>query len=242
MKNPGFLSAEWRYLAMINYQIDADILLPFVPTGTEIDTWNDKTFVSMVGFMFLKTKVLNLSIPFHTEFEEVNLRFYVRRQDANGWRRGVVFIKELVPKRAIAGVARFVYNEKYQALPMRHVLQQRLEAQNTQVTAEYGWKVKGRWNKLSVKTSGPLQPIMDGSEEEFIAEHYWGYSSQRDGGCVEYQVEHPRWQVWQVKDSLLDCDVTTLYGPQFVSALGSTPSSAFLADGSAVVVRQGHRI
>lgn len=242
MARPLFLSAEWRYLAMINYEIEPELLLPLVPTGTELDTWNGKTFASMVGFLFLNTRLLGLPIPFHTNFEEVNLRFYVRRRGPEGWRRGVVFVKELVPKVAIAAVAQLVYNENYQALPMRHTLEQRLETASTGVTAEYGWRVKGRWNRLRVQTGGPLLPMTAGSEAEFIAEHYWGYAAQRDGGCVEYQVEHPPWRVWPVSGSLLDCDVAALYGPQFVAPLAASPSSAFLAEGSAVVVRQGRRI
>jgi hypothetical protein len=242
MKRPLFLSAEWRYLAMINYEIEPELLQPFVPAGTELDTWNGKMFASMVGFLFLNTRLLGLPVPFHTNFEEVNLRFYVRRRGPEGWRRGVVFVKELVPKTAIAAVARLVYNENYQALPMRHTLEQRRETASTSVTAEYGWRANGRWNRLQVQTDGPLLPMASGSEAEFIAEHYWGYAAQRDGGCVEYQVEHPPWRVWPVGQSLLDCDVAALYGPQFVAPLTASPSSAFLAEGSAVVVRQGRRI
>lgn len=237
-----FLTAEWRYLAMINYQVDPQILQPFVPAGTELDSWDGKTFVSMVGFLFLNTKVLGLPIPFHTDFEEVNLRFYVRRKGPEGWRRGVVFVKELVPKTAIAAVARSVYNEKYDALPMRHTLERSAAICNPYIMAEYGWQVNKNWNYLRVKTAGTVQPITDGSEEEFIAEHYWGYSSQPDGGCVEYQVEHPRWQIWQVSESELFCDVALLYGPQFVEPLGASASSAFLAEGSLVAVRRGVRI
>lgn len=237
-----FLSAEWRYLAMLNYEIDPNILLPYVPQATELDSWNEKTFVSMVGFLFLKTKVLSVPIPFHTDFEEVNLRFYVRRMGQEGRRRGVVFIKEIVPKIAIATVARTVYNEKYVALPMRHTVEHHNDSSEPSLFVEYGWRFKNRWNYLRVKTTGAPQPIVSGSEEEFIAEHYWGYAAQQDGGCVEYQVEHPRWRVWQVSECRLECNVAELYGQAFAEALNATPSSAFLAEGSPVVVRRGVRI
>ncbi|HXV98084.1 MAG TPA: DUF2071 domain-containing protein [Anaerolineae bacterium] len=236
-----FLSAEWRHLAMLNYEIDPACLLPYVPSGTELDTWNGKTFVSVVGFLFLKTKVRGLSIPFHTDFEEVNLRFYVRRLGDEGWRRGVVFIKEIVPKPAIAAVARLVYNENYVALPMRHEVRA-ASFSPPSLAVEYSWRFKNQWNRLEVKTKGSLQPIMPGSEEEFITEHYWGYAAQKDGGCMEYQVEHPPWRVWQVGDCVLDCDVAELYGPAFVESLQAEPSSAFLAEGSPVIVRQGIRL
>jgi hypothetical protein len=249
MKPNLFLTAEWRYLAMINYEIEPAILRAYVPSGTELDTWNGKTLVSMVGFLFLHTKVLGWPIPFHQNFEEVNLRFYVRRKGEEGWRRGVVFIKEIVPKWAIATVARTVYNEKYVSMPMRHHIEAgggatdgplRLLKQNGSV--EYAWYYRECWNHLRVKIMGTSQAKATGSEEEFITEHYWGYTAQRDNSYLEYRVEHPPWSVWQVSEASLACDVANLYGPAFVECLGSAPSSAFLAEGSPVVVHKGSRI
>jgi uncharacterized protein YqjF (DUF2071 family) len=237
-KIPGkFLSAEWRYLAMLNYEIDPSILEPYLPPGTELDMWQSKTLVSMVGFLFLNTRLLSIPIPFHTNFEEVNLRFYVRRRAGEGWRRGVVFIKEIVPKPAIAFVARLIYNENYVAMPMRHFIEQ----DQTGLSVEYGWRFDQRWHHLKVKTEGAPQPLAPASEEAFITEHYWGYARQKDGGGAEYRVEHPRWRVWQVRECEFICDVAALYGPAFVTALQAKPSSAFLAEGSAVIVRRGLR-
>jgi uncharacterized protein YqjF (DUF2071 family) len=233
-----FLTAVWQHLAMLNYEIDPAILLPLVPQGTELDDWNGRTFVSVVGFQFLNTRVLGLPIPFHVNFEEVNLRFYVRFKGPEGWRRGVVFVKELVPRWAIATMARLVYNENYQALPMRHAIKP--EASSLHVA--YGWRFKQRWQGYFALTTGEPQPLVPGSQEEFITEHYWGYTSQRDGGTIEYRVEHPSWNVWQVSQTALDCDVANLYGAQIVEPLQGIPSSAFVADGSAVTVRQGRRI
>jgi hypothetical protein len=117
------LTANWRYLAMLNFVVDPAILAPLVPPGTELDFENGETFVSVVGFLFLDTRLLGLPIPVHRDFEEVNLRFYVRKKSADAWRRGVVFIRELVPKRAIALIARTFYGEPYLALPMKHEIE-----------------------------------------------------------------------------------------------------------------------
>jgi hypothetical protein len=153
----------------------------------------------------------------------------------------VVFIKEIVPKFAIAMVARVVYNENYVALPMRHTIQPG-NGPDQILRIEYGWRFNRKWNVIKVQTAGNAQAIAAGSEEEFITEHYWGYAAQRNGGCVEYQVEHPRWQVWQVSNCVFECDVANLYGDAFVEALNAKPSSAFVADGSQVAVRRGVRI
>lgn len=233
-----FLTAEWRYLVMLNYLIDPVVLRPFVPQGTELDSWQGQTFVSIVGFMFRNTRMLGLPIPGHINFEELNLRFYVRRKGPEGWRRGVVFIKELVPRWAIATTARLVYNENYISLPMRHEIMRG----EGETAVSYQWRWQKAWHSVQIQAQGQPQPLQPGSQEEFITEHYWGYARQRDGGTVEYQVEHPPWNVWQAANCQFTCDVASLYGPDFAPALQAEPASAFLADGSAVTVRQGVRI
>ena len=237
-----FLTAEWRSLAMLNYDIDPAALRRLVPRGVELDTWNNRHFVSVVGFHFLKTRVLGLPVPFHRDFEEINLRFYVRRRAEDGWRRGVVFIKEIVPRWAIATVARVVYNENYVARRMRRRIDWDKETIAPNGSVEYSWRDGGSWHRVRAKTAGEARPLAPDSEEEFITEHYWGYAAQRDGGSVEYQVEHPRWRVWQTSDAAFECDVKHVYGRQFVECLSAKPGSAFVADGSAVVVRKGMRI
>jgi uncharacterized protein YqjF (DUF2071 family) len=242
MKTGEFLTAEWRRLAMLNYEIDPAALGPLVPRGVELDTWDNRHFVSVVGFLFLKTRVLGLPIPFHKNFEEINLRFYVRRKAEDGWRRGVVFVKEIVPRWAIATVARVVYNENYAARLMSHRIDMDGGTIAPNGSVEYSWRDFGMWHHLRAKTAGDAQPLGDGSEEEFITEHYWGYAAQRDGGCVEYQVEHPRWRVWRTSEAAFECDVKRVYGHQFVECLSAGPASAFVADGSAIVVRKGVKI
>jgi uncharacterized protein len=208
----NFLTAEWHYLAMLNYEIDPTVLAPFVPANTELDFWNGKTFVSVVGFLFQNTRVRGIPIPFHRNFEEVNLRLYVRRKADDGWRRGVVFIKELVPRKAIAFVARKFYNENYFALPMSHRIQ---KVQEEIKSASYSWRFNGGENFLKVETCGTAQPLAGGSLQEFIAEHYWGYAVQRDDSTMEYRVEHPRWRIWETQKAELNCDTANLYGVKF---------------------------
>lgn len=229
-----FLSAEWRNLAMLNYAVDADMLRSKVPAGTELDSFEGQNFISLVGFQFLRTKVLGVGIPFHRNFDEVNLRFYVRRHANGEVRRGVVFIREIVPRRAIAHIARVVYNENYVHLPMAHRIEKG--------TAEYRWRVGSKWNRLFVETSGAGAFAADGSCDQFITEHYWGYAKQRDGGTVEYEVEHPPWLVWPAARAGFEGDMTSLYGAEFASVLQRPPDSALLADGSRVAVYAGRRI
>lgn len=234
--NRVFLSAQWRDLAMINYESDPSVLAPLLPAGTELDQWFGRTFVSLVGFRFVGVRVRGIPIPFHCNFEEINLRFYVRRKGPEGWRRGVAFVREIVPRRAIAWIARRRYGEPYVSFPTRH----RVEESRAEQTAEYSWKRGGVWESIRVEAGGPLVVVREGSEEEFITEHYWGYTRLPDG-CGEYRVDHPRWSVRIARSATLEADVASLYGPAFVEALEGKPASAWIADGSRVTVSVGSR-
>jgi hypothetical protein len=235
----AFLTAEWKHLAMMNYAIEPSILSPLVPAGTELDTWNGTHYISIVGFLFADTRVSGHAIPFHRNFEEVNLRFYVRRKTGDSWKRGVVFIKEIVPRSMIALVAQYVYNEPYIGLPMSH----QIETQGGVLhSVRYNWRFDGKQNSLSVVVRGGLQPLMAGSEAEYITEHYWGYNRQQDGGTLEYQVEHPRWRYYDVSEANLQCEVGGLYGAQYQASMSRTPVSVFLAEGSAICVHRGVRL
>jgi len=234
-----FLSAEWRDLVMLNYEVDPSLLNEHVPTGTVLDSFAGRTYLSLVGFRFCNTKLFgSLPIPFHTDFDEVNLRFYVRRNEGSETRRGVVFIAEIVPKQAIAKTARLIYGENYTSLPMRH----RVHTEGLKKTAEYEWQVNGQWCKLSSLAQGDPAHPQEGSLEQFITEHYWGYSNQRRGGCLEYHVSHAPWRVWRSTAALFEGDASALYGCTLGSFLERPPDCAFIAEGSPVSVFRGKRI
>lgn len=237
-----FLTAEWRYLAMLNYVVDPAVLRPRVPAGTELDEWGGRTFVSVVGFLFLNTRVHGMAMPFHRNFEEVNLRFYVRRRSSEGWRRAVVFVKEIVPRWAIAVSARALYGENYVAMRMGHHVE-RAEGNPEAIRGvSYTWDFRGRQCGLEVTVDGKASPIAEGRVEAFITEHYWGYTGGPGRSTLEYRVDHPRWSVWSAREARLDCDVASLYGSEFVPFLKQVPASAFLADGSAVTIFRGVRL
>jgi uncharacterized protein YqjF (DUF2071 family) len=228
-----FLTANWLDLVMLNYEVDPRVLRKYVPAGTTLDSFDGKTYVSLVGFRFCRTKLFgSLAIPFHSNFDEVNLRFYVRRNEAGESRRGVVFIAEIVPKYAIAATARLAYGENYRSLPMKNEIS--TDASKKSVT--YQWKFKSQWCALTAESSAAPAFPQEGTLEQFITEHYWGYSARRTGRTLQYQVTHSPWRVWPTTTAAFQGDAAALYGPDLGRILQSHPSFAFIAEGSPVTV------
>ncbi|CAN5268243.1 DUF2071 domain-containing protein [soil metagenome] len=229
-----FLSAEWQNLIMINYEVDPKVLLPFLPAFTQLDQFENKTLVSLVGFLFKDTKVFGIRWPGHTTFEEVNLRFYVKHFTGKEWRRGVVFISEIVPKSIIANAASLLYHEPYIKRKMRHQFLHKGDLFEVQ----YQWKNKKKWNSINVTAETTLYDIERNSAQEFIFEHYWGYNKYSDTKTVEYGVEHITWQTHKIKNWSLYCDIENVYGADFLPFLNKKPDSVFMAKGSSVIIRK----
>ena len=232
-----FLTAEWRKLAMANYTVSQELLAPYVPPHTELDLYEGNCYVSLIGFMFLNTKLKGIKIPFHASFEEVNLRFYVKYKEGNEWKRGAVFISEVVPKFMISWVANTLYKEHYSTLPMKH----QWEEDEQTIKVNYAWKKKN-WFNFGLTAAKPALPLIQGSEEEFITEHYWGYTKIGHQKTSEYGVEHPKWDVYQTKDYKINVDFELMYGKEFEFLNQQKPSSVFLVEGSDICVRDGRVI
>jgi uncharacterized protein len=232
----SFLTAEWRDLAVLNWQVPPALLASNVPPGTQLDAWNGRTFVSLVGFRFLKTRVLRVPVPFHVNFPEVNLRFYVTRTHRGEVRRGVAFIKEIVSRACIARVARRLYNENYVAAAMSC----QINRTDHQKCVRYNWTLSESAYSITARAEGSFQELSPGSEQEFILEHYWGYARQPDGRTAEYQVRHPNWRAMNSNGAEFTGDAVALYGPELGRILLSPPTSAFLVEGSEVEVGFGN--
>jgi uncharacterized protein YqjF (DUF2071 family) len=233
-----FLTAEWRNLVMLNYEADPASLEPFVPKDLELDFWSGKTYVSLVGFLFHKARIFGLSIPFHRNFPEVNLRFYVTRHTREGYRRGVVFLKEIVPRWAVACVARSFFGEKFVSLPLRATIET-LGAACNDLQMKYEWRFGREQYSLVVRSNATPRRATAGSLDEFIVDHYWGYAATRKENVIEYEVEHEPWLIRPTYDARFTGDAEALYGSEIAEALSRPPASAFLVDGSAVAVRGG---
>ncbi|MCL8538584.1 DUF2071 domain-containing protein [Chryseobacterium gallinarum] len=227
----NFLKAEWRKLAIINYEINPEILMKYLPAGTEPDFYKGKCYLSVVGFMFLNTKLLGIPIPFHRNFEEVNLRFYVKKKENGTWKRGVVFIKEVVPKPALSFVANAVYKENYHTMPMKNLIHEK----ENELLIRYSWKDK-TWQSIQITAENEAKTMEAGSEFEFITEHYWGFT-KKENQTSTYEVCHPKWKSYPVKDHQLTLDFATMYGKDFECLNYQEPISVMLAEGSEIEVK-----
>ena len=234
----SFLQAEWRRLALVNYAVDPQVLLPYLPARTELDQWQGKHYVSLVGFLFQHTKVLGLKIPGHVNFPEVNLRFYVRHQHQGEWRRGVVFVKEIVPRAAITFIANTLYGEHYAT----HKMDYTWRDHGDHLETAYSWRHGSQWQSLQVKSDKQLAPIEVGSEAEFITEHYYGYTRLNAQKTTEYEVTHPRWDQYPVQSVEVKVDYGLVYGSDFAFLNDLEPTSVQLAEGSLITVEGKQRV
>ncbi|QDV54308.1 YqjF family protein [Rosistilla oblonga] len=220
-----FLSAHWKHLLLANYNVQASVLEPFVPRGTQIDAFEGQVYVSLVAFMFEETRLVGIPIPFHRRFEEVNLRFYVSPKN-NPSIRAVTFIKELVPKRIIPLIANNLFHENYAALPMDHC--------NEPNRHWYSWQ-NASHNRFSANIDSELALPTADSLGEFITEHYWGYS-QGPRRTLQYEVRHPQWRCCQIDDFEIDVDFAATYGEAFAFLNTQPPTNVQYAEGSPVTV------
>ena len=224
---------------MLNYEVDPAVLSGLVPRGTLLDDERGRHYISLIGFLFLDTRIFGLPALFHENFEEVNLRFYVRRELPAESRHGVVFIREIVALPLVARVANLAYNEPYITAPTRHILTRSADELQR---VEYVFGDADRACRLTMHVDGPPVGLPPGSHEEYITDRPWGFTRQGDGGTIEYAVDHPRWNVWRDARCELDGPLEDYYREPFASILSGTPASAFVAEGSAVAVHLPQRI
>jgi uncharacterized protein len=228
-----FLSARWENLIMANYEVNPNVLIPYLPNGVELDYYNNKTYVSLVGFMFKKTSLFNIPIPLMGTFEEINLRFYVKRIEGDTIKRGVVFINETVPYKLVAWLANKLYKEHYIAIPTKSLI---VNSETTK-NIKYKWKINKKWNHIAVNAAKENEQMLPDSMEEFIFEHYYGYTKINSQLSQEYKVNHPRWQVNKLTDYSIQCDFQSMYGNDFAFLSNHKPDSVIIAEGSPVTVK-----
>ena len=224
----AFLTARWAHLVLLNYAVSPELLMPHLPPGLELDLLDGQPHVSLVAFDFLDTRVMGIPWPGYRNFPEINLRFYVR----DGYRRGVAFIREYVPKRLIAWIARWLYNEPYVYAPMRSLVEQGPEGLNV----DHWLRRRGHMNQLSVTAESTATTPPEDSEAHFFKEHSWGYGTDRKERLVTYEVRHPVWDTYEVKSWRLHWDWGAIYGPEWAHLADAEPRSVFLARGSEIAV------
>jgi len=228
-----FLSAHWENLIMANYDVNPELLIPYLPKGVQLDMFDNKFYISLVGFMFKKTSLFKVPIPFFGTFEEINLRFYVKKIEGNNIKRGVVFINETVPYKSVAWLANKLYKEHYISIPTKSSIKINSHLKNI----DYLWKINNGWNHLTVNATNVNSQMQADSIEEFIFEHYYGYTKINNELSQEYKVNHPRWLVNKVIDYSVNCDFNSMYGKDFSFLSNKKPDSVILANGSPVTVK-----
>lgn len=221
------MTAYWTNLLTATYEADRSLLNEFLPAGTELNTWNGKYLMSIVAFIFSKPRVLNIPAPVYRSFEEINLRFYVRRKENNNWKKGVVFIREIAPARLIGLSAKWLYKENFISLPLKHEFHTNDDLQYI----NYACKVKNKWGQLNITCAAKEFDPEPGCIEGFIRDHYWGYTKNKNDRTAEFSIEHSSWKIYPATHFALNMNIGEIYGPGFTDYFDQKPVSVFLMDG-----------
>jgi uncharacterized protein YqjF (DUF2071 family) len=211
--------------------VEPAILKPYLPKGLELDFYKYKSYVSLVGFMFKKTCLFGVPIPFFGSFEEINLRFYVRKVEGKKIKKGVVFINETVPFKIVALLANKLYKEHYISIPTKNTIDI-----GDYKNIHYEWKMKNKWNSITVQSDTNKYKIEPSSIEEFIFERYFGFTKLSPFSTQEYRIHHPKWMTNNILNNNIDCDFGTMYGDAFSNLSNQAPNSIIMAEGSPVSV------
>lgn len=226
------LTADWKNLIVVNYEIDPLVLNPYLPAGTEPDLWNNKCYISLIAFQFNHPKMKGIPIPFYKNFEQINLRFYVSKVYKGEVRKGVVFIKEIAAGNLLKAGAALIYNEHYTNLKTRHTINKLPETTEIQ----YDWRLDKQWNYIhAIAGKDKTIPGAD-TVTAFITNRFWGYIKISPGKTAEFRVDHEPWKIHKVKSCEVNCDTKKLYGAALHTFLSQAPAFTFMIAGSSVKV------
>lgn len=234
----SLLTCEWKNLVFVNYTVPAELMQKYLPNYVKPDFYNGQCFISLVGFQFKNVEVANLKVPFHDNFEEINLRFYVKRFDGAKWRKGTVFISEIAGKAALNALANAIFHENYQTLPTK----QEITEDQDSLKARYSWLFNDEWQHVEARSGVVATPYEENSEAEFILDRPWGYGKHNEEETNEYKISHPHWPVFEVEEYSVKVDFSLLFGPEFNILSSATPHSVMLAEGSSVTFEKSVKV
>lgn len=226
-----FLTAVWSDLILASFAVPDHVLQPYLRPGLTLDRWDGSAWCSLVAFDFRKTTVLSVPMPPGLgvrDFPEFNLRFYAREGD----RRGVVFVRELVPSWFLAGAARLTYNEPYRTTCMTSRVTQIGDLRR--VRHDFVWE--GQRQTIAVSAHGPAQAPSEDTFDHWVKEQAWGFGRHRSGKAIRYHVQHPTWAAYPVEEYAIRVDTGRMYGPPWRFLEERAPDSVVLAEGSAVSI------
>ncbi len=229
-----FLSMYWRNLVLANYRVPPDLLLPYVPPGSELDTPGDAPdlhLLSLVAFSFEQTRAYGAALPTAQHFPEVNLRFYVRK----GEKRATVFLREYVPVPLIVLGARLLYHQPYHLATIAH--QVRWQEETVRVYTRF--KHRQHVGEIALEArNAPEIPPAD-SQEHFLKEHYWGFDRSPSGTSFRYYVEHPVWRIFPVTSARVTINPGALLGGLWQSIdWDAALHSVLFAEGSHATIHE----
>ena len=229
-------AAEWREIVVINFEIDPKLLRNFIPPKTELDFFNETSFVTLMARACKNVKPYGWPIVFAKSIDQILLRFYVKRKVGDTWRRGVCLIRDYLPKRKASFFLNWMFKHSFTQVPIKRTSSNFESGLPTQLpTVEYQWTTGDYVNHIKVNARSQMRQQEQETKESFVLDHHYGYTV-KEGKTYEYYVEYSPWAMWDAQSGSFDCDTENVFGRPFVRALKQRPASVFLARGSDVII------
>ena len=114
----------------------------------------------------------------------------MKRLNGTELKRGVVFISEVVPHKIVSFLANKLYKEHYSTAKMASSIL----VENEIKQIKYTWQSQSQMYSIDTSFFDKQDDIEPNSLEEFIYEHYYGFTKVSARETWEYKVNHPRWQ------------------------------------------------
>lgn len=206
---------EWNNVLFFHWVVPYKSLRNCVPKNLNIDTFDGKAYVSLVAFTMQKIRPKKLpSIPFISNFHEINLRTYINNDN----KKGVYFLNIETEKLLSAFIA-----QKLSGLPYEKARIKRVDKKYTSTNPK---------KKLFLETEFEIgETILDKTMLDiWLTERYCLYLT-KGPSLYRYDIHHKEWELKNLKVKKLNLN----YKIDKVNLSDSAPAFIHYSDGIKVL-------
>jgi uncharacterized protein len=201
---PWVMKQTWYDLLFAHWEIDPELIKPFIPKNLMLDTYKGKAWIAVVPFRMSGIRLRNMpQIPFTSKFPEINVRTYVTYQG----KPGVYFLSLDASNYLAVKVANSFFYLPYFLSEM---------VVSSEGDSIYYQSNRSR-SKEEFRFKGKYQPISDvfhaecGSLEYWLTERYCLYT-EKHNRLYRGEIHHKPWDLQEAKAEIYENTMINLNG------------------------------